>query len=98
MIHQATGCIASCSGSIDQEGQDCGNDSPSHHSSSHLGDADGGSKEDDDLNGKDAAALHDIFDPKVLYVLWLSSLSMWCDLFSASILVQSKTATCNIQQ
>jgi hypothetical protein len=51
----------------DEETQDRGNDSQGRHS--HLGDADDGEfmdvDEDNDLNGKDAAALEDVFRAEV---------------------------------
>lgn len=66
-MHQAAGRIESNGGSSDQESQDRGDDSSSHHS--HLEDADDGESmgvdEDDDLDGKDATALQDVFDREV---------------------------------
>jgi hypothetical protein len=60
------GLIVSKSSS-DQEMQDCGNNLPGHHS--HFGDGGGDNlmdvDEDNDLDGKDAAALQDIFNAEV---------------------------------
>jgi hypothetical protein len=65
MIHQAARrTVSHSSSSSDQESVDHGNDSPSHHSQADDGEF-MDTTEDDDLNGKDAAALHDIFDSEV---------------------------------